>query len=267
MNEKNELNETAKETIDRRLGDEWSDWAGDLSKYEAQVKDGRGLFLLFYFSALFVITLCVMGVYYMIAPRLFFINPALDRGVMWGTTIVMGLIYVYSLLLLLTAVTGINFILFSGSGGVHVEWIYPFVYKIGSIFGISKDRIGHSLVKVNNAVIYTTKRKFTSTNLLVLLPRCLDKEARTKLTEITQKYGCQSFTATGGSSARQMLKKVRPDAVIAVACERDLVSGLSDAPHYMPIIAITNRRPNGPCKDTLVDMDEFEKAVKFLSKK
>ena len=64
-----------------------------------------------------------------------------------------------------------------------------------------------------------------------------------------------------------MLKKIKPDAIIGVACERDLVSGMADSPHYVPIVAITNQRPHGPCKDTFVDVEEFEKAVKFLSKK
>ena len=101
----------------------------------------------------------------------------------------------------------------------------------------------------------------------MLLPRCLDKESRTKVVEITEKYGCKAFTATGGSSARQMVKKVRPDAIIGVACERDLVAGMMDSPHYIPIIGITNKRPNGPCKDTFINEEEFEEAVKFLSHK
>jgi hypothetical protein len=267
MTDDRNISEAARETIDRKLGDEWSDWVGDLSKYEKQIREGKSLFLKCYFAGLLAITAAAMALYYMISPRLTQFSPVLDAAVMWTVAVISGFIFIYSILLLLTITTGVNFIFASKKNGLHVEWIYPAVYAIGGLFKVSRDRIGHSLLKVNNALIYTTKKQFAASNLLVLLPRCLDKESRTRLTELTQKYGCHVFTATGGSSARQMLKKIRPDAIIGVACERDLVSGMADSPHYVPIIAVTNQRPNGPCKDTLVDIEEFERAVKFLSKK
>lgn len=265
--EEKQLSEETKDSIDRKLGDEWAEWVGDLSKYEREIKEGKTTFLLFYFVSLFVITLLFMFGYYLISPRLTQFHALADTVVFWGIIGVFGIIYIYSLLLLMTIATGINFIFVSKKEGLHIEWIYPVVYKIASFFKISKDRIGHSLVKVNNALIFTTKKKFQAKNLLVLLPRCLDKETRTKVTEITEKYGCKVFTATGGSSARQMLRKIKPDAVIGVACERDLIAGMTDSPHYLPILAITNKRPHGPCKDTVIDVEEFERAVKFLSKK
>lgn len=252
---------------DRKLGDEWSEWVGDLSTYEKEIKEGKRLFLLFYFCGLFAVTVVAMFMYYLIAPRLYDINPYFDNIVLWAVIVVFGSVYIWSLLLLLTVVTNVNFLLSRKRTGLHIEWIYPVVYKIADMFNISKDRIGHSLIKVNNALIYATKRKFISSNLLVLLPRCLDSDTRAKVTALTQSYGCTVFTATGGQSARNMLKKVKPDAIIGVACERDLVSGMADSPHHVPVIAITNKRPHGPCKDTMIDVEEFEKAVRFLLKR
>lgn len=266
-NNEQQLSDEVKDTIDRKLGDEWSGWVGDLSEYEKEIKEGKTTFLLFYFVSLFALSAIFMFGYYLISPRLAQFHALADTVVFWAVIAGFGIIYIYSLFLLLTIATGINFIFASKKEGLHIEWMYPFIYKIASLFKISKDRIGNSLVKVNNALIYTTKKKFQASNLLVLLPRCLDKDTRIKLTGITEKYGCKVFTATGGSSARQMLKKVKPDAIIGVACERDLVAGMTDSPHYIPVIAIANKRPNGPCKDTIVDVEEFEKAVKFLSKK
>lgn len=257
----------SKQALDRKLGDEWAEWVGDLSTYEKEIKEGKRLFLLFYFCGLSVVTGISMFLYYLISPRLYQTNPYFDNIVLWAVIIVFGAVYFWSLLLLLTVTTNINFLLVRKKTGLHIEWIYPVVHKIAGMFNISKDRIGHSLIKVNNALIYATKRKFTASNLLVLLPRCLDAESRAKVTTLTQQYGCTVFTATGGQSARNMLKKVKPDAIIGVACERDLVSGMADSPHYVPIIAITNKRPHGPCKDTIIDVEEFEKAVKFLLKK
>jgi hypothetical protein len=247
---------------DRKLGDEWAEWVGDLSTYEKEIQEGKRLFLLFYFCGLTAVTAVTLFLYYLIAPRLYQAHPFIDNIVLWLVIIVFGAIYFWSLLLLLTISTNINFMFVRRKTGLHIEWIYPVVYKIAGMFNISKDRIGHSLLKVNNALIYATKRKFTASNLLVLLPRCLDADSRTKVTALTQRYGCTVFTATGGQSARNMLKKVKPDAIIGVACERDLVSGMADSPHYVPIIAITNKRPHGPCKDTVIDVEALEKAVK-----
>ena len=264
--EDKQLSDEVKDNIDRKLGDEWSEWVGDLSKYEKEIKEGKTIFLLFYFVSLFTVSLLSMLAYYLVAPRLAQFHPLADTIIFWAVIAGFSVIYAYSLLLFLTLATGMNFVFASKKTGLHIEWIYPAVYKIASLFKVSKDRIGHSLVKVNNALIYTTKKQFKAANLLVLLPRCLDKDTRTRVSQITEKYGCKVFTATGGSSARQMLKKVRPDAIIGVACERDLVAGMTDTPHYIPLIAIANKRPHGPCKDTVIDVEEFEKAVKFLSK-
>ncbi len=257
----------SKQTADRRLGDEWADWTGDLSQYEKEIKEGKALLLVFYFAGLLALTGLSMFVYYLVSPRLYQINPFLDQLILFAVIGVFGAVYLWSLLLLLTVATNRNFLLLRKKTGLHIEWMYPVIYKLASMFGISKDRIGHSLLKVNNALIYATKRTFTSSNLLVLLPRCLDPQTREKVTALTKNYGCTVFTATGGQSARNMLKKVKPDAIIGVACERDLVSGMADSPHYVPIIAITNKRPHGPCKDTNIDVDELEKAMKFLLKK
>ena len=45
--------------------------------------------------------------------------------------------------------------------------------------------------------------------------------------------------------ARQMVKEIRPKAIIAVACERDLTSGIQDV-FPLPVIGVLNERPFGP---------------------
>ncbi|MCE5301070.1 MAG: DUF116 domain-containing protein [Spirochaetia bacterium] len=268
MTEENkQTTEEKQDLIDRRLGDEWAEWSGDISNYEKEIMAGKRIFLGFYFVSLLVLTAMSMGVFYMIEPRLYMISRLLDTIVLILVATVFTIIYIWSFLLLLTIATDHNFIFVKRSEGLHVEWIYPFVYAIAGFFGISKDRVAHSLLKVNNALIFATKKKFRASNLLVLLPRCLDRDTRAKLMDITNKYGCHVFTATGGTSARQTVKKIRPDAIIGVACERDLVSGICDSPNMIPIVAITNMRPHGPCKDTFIDVDKFETAIRFLSKK
>jgi hypothetical protein len=64
--------------------------------------------------------------------------------------------------------------------------------------------------------------------------------------------------------ARLEIEKMKPRAILTMACERDLVSGILDVAAEIPVIAIPNRRPLGPCKNTEVDPAEVEDAVRRL---
>lgn len=74
-------------------------------------------------------------------------------------------------------------------------------------------------------------------------------------------YGYRMFVATGGELARQIVKDTKPELILAVACERELFSGVKEVKH-IPVIAIPNQRPNGPCKDTTVNLKELEKNLR-----
>jgi len=53
---------------------------------------------------------------------------------------------------------------------------------------------------------------------------------------------------------------MKPKAIVAVACELDLTSGIRDT-YPIPVIGVLNRRPNGPCYNTSVDIAEVKKAL------
>ena len=57
-----------------------------------------------------------------------------------------------------------------------------------------------------------------------------------------------------------MVKQARPKAIVAVACERDLTSGIQDV-FPLPVLGVLNERPFGPCFNTRVDMNKLEAAV------
>ena len=65
---------------------------------------------------------------------------------------------------------------------------------------------------------------------------------------------------------KKIIIENKPKAVIAVACERDLTSGIQDMKH-IPVLGIFNKRPNGPCVDTFIDIHEVEDAINFLTNK
>jgi len=45
---------------------------------------------------------------------------------------------------------------------------------------------------------------------------------------LAEKYGVDLAVATGGTIARRIVVETHPDLIIAVACERDLTSGIQD---------------------------------------
>jgi hypothetical protein len=49
--------------------------------------------------------------------------------------------------------------------------------------------------------------------------------------------------------------------IIAVACERDLSSGIQDV-YPLPCFGVLNQRPHGPCLDTQVPLEHVEWAIK-----
>ncbi len=77
---------------------------------------------------------------------------------------------------------------------------------------------------------------------------------------MSEKYHVSISVATGGSVARRIVVQRRPDMIIAVACERELTTGIQDT-YPIPVFGILNNRPFGPCFDTEVDLELVEKGM------
>lgn len=165
-----------------------------------------------------------------------------------------------------------------------INLIYPIAIFLGEMMHISKMRIEQSFIEVSNHLVRRQHIKVPADRLMILTPHCLQldtcpyKVTRDihnchqcgrcgvgDLLHLSQKYGVHVYIVTGGTLARQAVKKVRPKAILAVACERDLTSGIQDV-FPMPVIGVLNRRPNGPCFNTSVDIDAIEEEIKtFIS--
>jgi len=245
---------------DRNLGDEWIDWEGGK---EGPIDEGKGLFLGFLFGVVFLSDIILIGFVYLISPRLasFFEELPAAAWVLAGLYI--AVTFFWFLELLFAAYHERNFLLFQTRQHAIFNLIYANVLRLSKIFGISRDRIGHSFVKVSNAISRAVKKADTAEKLLVLLPRCLTKEELKKATDLKQRYPFEIFTVSGGELARKKVKEIRPTAVIGIACERDLVSGIRDVGGRLSVIGIPNKRPHGPCKDTHVDLKALEEAIQF----
>jgi len=120
--------------------------------------------------------------------------------------------------------------------------------------------------------------------ILLLLPHCLQiNECDIRLTyniynckrcgkceikdliQIADDNNLTLFIATGGNLARKIVKDVLPEAIVAVACERDLSSGIADS-YPLPVLGIPNERPFGPCVNTRVNLGKVRNAIEFFCK-
>lgn len=146
-----------------------------------------------------------------------------------------------------------------------------------------KKSIRYIYIELNNIVVESYNKKFDSRDIMILLPHCLqNSQCELKVTSdpelcrqcgkckigVLLKYakenGLNLFVATGGTVARNIVKKTKPGIIISVACERDLMSGISDI-KGIPVIGIINKQPNGPCINTDVDVEGIINKIKQLT--
>ena len=150
---------------------------------------------------------------------------------------------------------------------------------LGKLFDINKEKVECSFIEVSNQIIKNRHIKVKPEELLVLTPHCLQLEdCPHKITRDTnnckecgkcqigalnllaKELGFNFAVVTGGTLARQIIKKLRPRAVLAIACERDLTSGIQDI-YPLPVIGVLNIRPDGPCKNTKIDIKIVKEAI------
>ena len=133
--------------------------------------------------------------------------------------------------------------------------------RVAERFG-QRDWVENAAVKVYNALVLERNRKVGKGELLLLIPRCLSRATLDGVLQVAGKYDVPVFVATRGQLARRVIRERRPRAVVAVACERDMVSGLHDVAGKVPVLGLTMTLPSGPCKDALLDLAQLEEWVK-----
>lgn len=255
-----EYKSDAAEVDDRSLGDEWVGWDGSGG---GTVRTGKRLFIAL--SAAVLAASCALGFFfvYLISPRLAGWRPWLVT-LAWGASAAFAIVAAAWLALLIATIAGgRNIFPLRKAPYLFMDFVFSRAFGLAGILGVSRDRLGHSFVRVSNAISRATKPKRGGEKLLVLLPRCLSREELKAIGEIKEKYQFEVHTVSGGELARKKVRELRPTAVIGVACERDLVSGIRDVGRKISAIGIPNERPNGPCKDTHIDMEELISAIEF----
>ncbi len=165
--------------------------------------------------------------------------------------------------------------------GVVLKILYPAMMFAGAFLKSRKEGFQIFIIKLNNRLVRAGS--YRAGTLLLLLPHCLQTtECDVRIThnianckrcgkcgirdliKISEDNNLRLFVATGGTIARRTIKEARPEAIIAVACERDLSSGLVDT-YPLPVIGILNERPFGPCVNTRVDLAKVQEAITFFA--
>ena len=164
-----------------------------------------------------------------------------------------------------------------------INLLFPVAIMLGKIFGINRRRIERSFIAVSNQIFRQRRIRVSADKLLVVTPHCLQlatcphKITRDPmgncqrcggcdigaLVSLAEEKGFHFFVVTGGTLARQTVKKIRPKVVLAIACERDLTSGIQDV-YPLPAVGVMNIRPNGPCYNTHVDMEQVRREIESI---
>ena len=157
--------------------------------------------------------------------------------------------------------------------------LYPVAIWFSKLFRMSTDSVRASFIEINNQLVKNSHVTVPAEKVLVLLPHCLQQSrCERKLTDnitlcadcglcnigeinrMCRRLGVHVALCTGGTVARKIAMELRPQAVVAVACERDLFSGILDI-RPLPAVGVLNLRPEGPCHNTKVDVSALESAI------
>lgn len=144
--------------------------------------------------------------------------------------------------------------------------------------------LDRAVVRLNNLSVRGRGTRARASEILMLMPSCLQAAGcgqnvvsnlavckrcgRCKigpLLELADRYEIERAIAKGGRVAVELARQSHIRAIIAVACERELRSGIM-ACLPKAVVAVANERPNGPCCETDVDLAEVEKAIRWLTR-
>lgn len=251
----------------------------DMGKPERPTRiGGRRLFVgLITGSALLACLVLVVG---WLVPYFGFTNPLftyLTAGLI--VCIILGVAWI-SIGLVLQITTGRRIYGSGKTRALAVKLFLPVSEILARLLGIDQQKVRQSFIQVNNDITLKGVKTYAPEEILVLLPHCIQwhdcphrvsSDIRRckqcgkcdvgELIQLAERYGAHLAIATGGTIARRIVVEKKPRMILAVACERDLASGIQDT-HPLPVYGILNERPFGPCMDTKVSLSQLEAALR-----
>jgi hypothetical protein len=245
---------------------------------------GKELFLILTAISLLLMMVLTTLLWWFISPRLHEISAILANLSLTALRVFYFLLLFASALVFLTSFFERNFLIAKFAVRMFIKILFPISIFLGNLVGISKEEIRESFVHVNNSFIKAMRKTFKASEVVVLLPHCLqNSECKIRITNdinncvkcgkcdicellaLSQKYHVKMAIATGGTLARRIIIENKPKFIIAVACQRDLVSGLQDV-FPIPVYGVLNERPFGPCINTRVAIEKIDFALRRILK-
>jgi len=183
-------------------------------------------------------------------------------------------------LLILTLLCGRDLFFSERLRGIVIRYLFPAIISLGQLCGLNRDTLQQSFIALNNQLVRSRKLQVPADKAMILLPHCIqlsaceikitgdvNKCARCNqcdisgLVDLANRYRMPMAVATGGTLARRIIVEQQPQFILAVACERDLTTGIRDA-YPLPVLGILNQRAQGPCFNTKVVLAEVEQTLR-----
>ncbi len=247
---------------DRKLGDEWLDWDGSI---ELTARSRKTVFFAVAAVAVVFLLSVVFLALWLIEPRIRSISEPLFTILEWTAFSVSGVVLVWFVLFTISTLAGVSILGQLLIIPRAVNWLLNLAIRVGNVLGVDTDRLVNSFLRIHNLLLPGGK-VLTPDDLMVLTPRCLNRESNQFMRELRDKYHFKMVTAGGGQEARARIREFQPKAIVAIACERDLLSGFVEVNPRIRVVGVPNTRPEGPCKNTVVNKEELEEVIrKFIS--
>lgn len=230
----------------------------------------------------FIILLAGFFFWYIQSVGLINIHPVLP--------IILGVGLAAIIIILISGAVGISIAIIKGRDifhsykfrGILIKFFLPLLMMAGGFLRIPKIKIEQSFIEINNQLVKGMGKRFKPERILILMPHCIQFiDCKIKVTqnvrncagcgrceigelvELSEEFGIDLFISTGGTIARRKVYEKRPNAIVAAACERDLTSGIQDA-YPLPVLAVVNKRPQGYCVGTGVEIAAVRDAIREL---
>ena len=247
--------------VDRRLGHEWDEWDGRPLPNSGDYDSPPSLFFAWSAATLLVLLGAIALALFLLGPRLSTLHRGIPPALAAGLLLLAWVLATWWALLFLSHRVQRPLLPERLAERGPFLRLMRLTSRLAARFG-RRDWVENSAVKIYNALAVMRGRKVGQGELLLLIPRCLSKVTLDGVLGVAGKYGVPVFVATRGQLARRVIRERKPRAVVAVACERDMVSGLHDVAGKIPVLGLTMTLPSGPCKDASLDLGQLERWVK-----
>ena len=220
----------------------------------------------------YVIFLHLFAEHYYLVPHIFFAIASYFM-VFLGTLVVALIFAFYREIYLFDLKKRIIYIYF---------FFYPIILILSKLFKIRYQKLQLGFVDLNNSWVIGYLKTHKPKRILFETPICLQSQdcplnvisdlnhckecgkcQVCDLRKLSREFDVKAAIFTGSQLAIKLVKDFKPDVIVAIACEKEI---MEDIPHIYPYMAygIVNIRNNGPCLNTRFDYAFARNLFKLL---